>query len=381
MLQLTPGFRNNLLETLLKIPALSNPDNRNLLLLNLPPSPVSAINRSNTFIADLHNIISAVEGWGQLNSGEWALVVLTKNALQYFAKGTELGRDLETLLGELETMTFVGIPLLEPLEVPIEEVLVWQQDERLPTHFLERGLAASRAVAKVIVPCVLNGVPSLDKGNGSGWLITPDLLLTNYHVIQARNKNELPANTADFKAQALKATVWFNYTDWNVDYSEYKCIELVHFSVEFDYALLRLSPSSSSSCNQLLSSWGYLSVIQSKPELLKGSRLNIIQHPQGGPQRIAIRSNFYVDYINTTTSPERIRYLTDTEPGSSGSPVFNDEWQVVALHHSAIKVPEANYKGEVVKYNNQGILINAILDNLPTATRQEIQEAQENLLR
>lgn len=380
MLQLTPDFRDNLLDILLQIPALSDQNNRDLLLRNLPPGPVSSIRRSSTFIADLNNIISAVEAWGQLNSGEWALVVLTKNAL-LFAKGTQQGRDLETLLGELETMIFVGVPLLEPLKVHIEEVLIWQKDERLPTNFLERGLAASKAVAKVIVPRVLNGVPSPGKSGGSGWLITPDLLLTNHHVIEARNKSkEPPANEADFKAQALKATVWFNYTDIN-DHTEYKCVELVHFSVKFDYALLRLSPNSSSSYNKLLSSWGYLSVIQSKPELLKGSRLNIIQHPQGGPQRIAIRSNFYVDYISTDTSPERIRYLTDTEPGSSGSPVFNDEWQVVALHHAAVKVPEANYKGEVVEYNNQGILINAILDNLPTATRQEIQEAQENLPR
>ena len=27
-------------------------------------------------------------------------------------------------------------------------------------------------------------------------------------------------------------------------------------------------------------------------------------------------------------------YSTDTEAGSSGSPVFNDQWEVVALHHS-----------------------------------------------
>jgi endonuclease G, mitochondrial len=379
MLQLNSDFRDNLLDTLLEIPALRNQENRDLLLRNLPPGPVSAISRSSAFIADLNNITSAVEAWGQLNSGEWALVVLTKNALR-FAKGTQQGRDLETLLGELETLTLRDIPLLTPLEVPIEEVLIWQQDERLPVNFLERGLTASKAVAKVIVPRVLNGVPSLGTSNGSGWLISPDLLVTNHHVIEARDKRYEPAaKEADFQAQALMAIVWFNYTDRNVDYTEYQCVELVHFSVEFDYALLRLSPTSSSSSNKLLSTWGYLSVIQSKPILLKGSRLNIIQHPQGGPQRIAIRSNFYVDYISTHNSPERIRYLTDTEPGSSGSPVFNDEWQVLALHHAAVKVPDAKYKDEVVKYNNQGVLINAILDNLPDAVRKEVQEAQAHL--
>jgi len=377
MLQLTSDFRDKLFNTLLKIRTLNNQENRDLLLRNLPPAPVSAISRSNVFMADLNNITSAVEAWGQLDSGEWALVILTKNAL-LFAKGTQQGRDLEALLAELETLKVTDISLLTPLKVPIEEVLIWQQDERLPVSFLERGLTASKAVAKVVVPCVLNGIFSSVTSNGSGWLIAPDLLVTNHHVIEARDKRSEPAATeADLRAQALKATVWFNYTDRNQEYTEYKCIELVHCSVELDYALLRLSPISPSTSNQPLSSWGYLSVTQSKPSLSKGSRLNIIQHPQGGPQRIAIRSNFYVDYISTPASPDRIRYLTDTEPGSSGSPVFNDEWQVIALHHASVQVPEAKYKGEAIKYNNQGVLIHAIMANLPDAICQEIKQAQD----
>ncbi len=378
MLQLTSDFRDRLLDTLLKIPALNNQDNRNLLLRNLPLSPVSAISRSGAFMADLNNITSAVETWGQLDSGEWALVILTKNALR-FAKGTQQGRDLEALLAELETLKVRDIPLLTPLEVPIEEVLIWHQDERLPVSFLEKGLVASKAVAKVIVPRVVNGIPSQSISNGSGWLIAPDLLVTNHHVVKAREKHEPEATEADLRAQALKATVWFNYTDRNLKYTEYKCIELVHFSVELDYALLRLSPISPSTSNQPLSSCGYLSVTQSKPSLSKGSRLNIIQHPQGGPQRIAIRSNFYVDYISKPTSPDRIRYLTDTEPGSSGSPVFNDEWQVIALHHAAVQVQETKYKGEAIKYNNQGVSIHTIMANLPDAICQEIKQAQDNL--
>lgn len=379
MLQLSSNFRDKLLDSLLEMPALRTQENRDLLLRNLPLGPVSTIGRSSAFMADLNNITIAVEAWGQLDSGEWALVVLTKNALR-FTKGTQQGRDLETLLGELETLIVADIPLLMPLEVPIEEVLIWQQDERLPVSFLEQGLIASKSVAKVMVPRVVNGIPSSGISNGSGWLITPDLLITNHHVIDARDKRYEPSSKkVDFEAQALMATVWFNYMDRNLEHTEYQCTQLVHSSIEFDYALLRLSPISLSSSNKPLSSWGYLSVIQSKPILLKGSRLNIIQHPQGGPQCIAIRSNFYVDYISTPTAPERIRYLTDTEPGSSGAPVFNDEWQVIALHHAAVKVPEAKYKDELVKYNNQGILINTIIEKLPNAIREEIQEAQANL--
>ncbi len=35
-----------------------------------------------------------------------------------------------------------------------------------------------------------------------------------------------------------------------------------------------------------------------------------------------------------------IHYTTDTKRGSSGSPVFNDQWQVVAVHHSGVPDPD-----------------------------------------
>jgi V8-like Glu-specific endopeptidase len=42
----------------------------------------------------------------------------------------------------------------------------------------------------------------------------------------------------------------------------------------------------------------------------------------------------------------RVQYLTDTLPGSSGSPVFDADWNVVALHHSGgwLKEPNAASK-------------------------------------
>ena len=46
--------------------------------------------------------------------------------------------------------------------------------------------------------------------------------------------------------------------------------------------------------------------------------------------------------------PETLRmmahYTGDTKPGSSGSPVFSDAWEVIALHHSG--VPDTNGAGD-----------------------------------
>ncbi len=35
----------------------------------------------------------------------------------------------------------------------------------------------------------------------------------------------------------------------------------------------------------------------------------------------------------------RVQYVADTMEGSSGSPVFNRKWEVVALHHSGTPYP------------------------------------------
>jgi hypothetical protein len=89
--------------------------------------------------------------------------------------------------------------------------------------------------------------------------------------------------------------------------------------------------------------------------------------------RYAIRNNFY---LGTGYVLHQLRYLTDTEPGSSGSPVLDDSWRVLALHHAYRAVPPEQYKGDIVKYHNEGVALHAVLDDLPPAVRQEIVAAQ-----
>ena len=63
-----------------------------------------------------------------------------------------------------------------------------------------------------------------------------------------------------------------------------------------------------------------------------------------------------------------IHYTTDTEPGSSGAPVLNDQWQVVALHHRAIPSPATRFAadgqplddGDVEWLANEGVRVSAI---------------------
>jgi hypothetical protein len=63
---------------------------------------------------------------------------------------------------------------------------------------------------------------------------------------------------------------------------------------------------------------GYLLV--SPSQIVEHERVNIIQHPNGNPQKVVLTQN----YVLANMSADRVHYLADTLPGSSGSPVLNN---------------------------------------------------------
>jgi V8-like Glu-specific endopeptidase len=85
-----------------------------------------------------------------------------------------------------------------------------------------------------------------------------------------------------------------------------------------------------------------------------GDRVAIIQHPGGMLKQVALHHN-----LVTFANDLRVQYLTDTLPGSSGSPVFDNDWRVVAVHHAGgdLTVPGTKH----VLYRNEGTSIQCIL--------------------
>jgi endonuclease G len=138
-----------------------------------------------------------------------------------------------------------------------------------------------------------------------------------------------------------------------------------------DFALLRLEDKPELTARRCMG-------LAPNSPLQRGARLNIVQCPGGGPLRYAIRNNFFV---GIGQKPHQVRYLTDTVSGSSGSPVLDDNWRVVAMHRGAKEIDPQAYKGEdgslqVVKYHNEGIAIHDILSRLPADVKVEIEAAK-----
>ncbi|MGB8191813.1 MAG: serine protease, partial [Chitinophagaceae bacterium] len=87
--------------------------------------------------------------------------------------------------------------------------------------------------------------------------------------------------------------------------------------------------------------------------------VNIIQHPLGGPKQIGIYNNL-VMYADD----DIVQYMTDTDSGSSGSPVMNSDWEVVALHHSGGWIVDPKTQQSVRR--NQGTNIKKVKDFIET---------------
>ncbi len=92
---------------------------------------------------------------------------------------------------------------------------------------------------------------------------------------------------------------------------------------------------------------GYSSDIE--PDAEPKPRLSVIGHPSGRELEISL----YDNHLVAIESPY-LYYRSLTEHGSSGSPVFDQDWDVVAVHHAADRDREAN----------EGVAVDAIRDEL-----------------
>jgi V8-like Glu-specific endopeptidase len=201
--------------------------------------------------------------------------------------------------------------------------------------WLSRGLQVARSVCRVVTP----------KGIGSGFLIEGGRLLTNHHVISSSEIAERSHIELGYEENAYGAVQ--SAVSYPLEPSSLRT------SSTLDYAWITIHQSAE---QPSIESWGSLRLTQhSEPRA--GDHVVIIQHPQGGPKQIALTANQVVNVYEY-----RLQYTTDTLPGSSGSPVFNDDWQVIAIHHAGGNLI-SNSRGDR-RFVIQGILLSYILKDL-----------------
>jgi hypothetical protein len=156
-----------------------------------------------------------------------------------------------------------------PAEVVRERII--GEDTLRPIYYLHMALRAVDAVVRIAVPGI---------GKGTGFLVAPDIMMTNNHVI----------------------------------------------------------------------------------------RVAIIQHPGGHDKKISMQNNL-VAYADD----KLVQYYTSTQAGSSGAPVLDDDFAVVAIHHGAVQDKSWEDSGarqrdpkrvEDLQWRNQGTSMIAVRDRL-----------------
>lgn len=162
-------------------------------------------------------------------------------------------------------------------------------------------------------------------------------MMTNNHVFGAAEDAEIAQLELDFESmvfgQAKRTEVF------ELDPGRFFMTDPA-----LDFALVAVKPRSRAGTP--LQGYGFKPPIGEQGKILVSQSVNIIQHPDGRPKEVVIRNNQLIDLFDNKDDIPFCQYLADTEQGSSGAPVYNDQWEIVALHHQA--VPQTNAEGELV---------------------------------
>lgn len=290
----------------------------------------------------------------RLANGDVPLEIYLRNADLLLADAEEQQKIVRAMLSRVVQRSS-GAGRIDPAGVPETKERIVHTDDTVTFAFMEAGVKAGASVMKLRVPRYDNGQPRWSNGNavqyvGTGWLLSERLVMTNHHVINARNDDEANALEADLRLQAKGTRAVFDFDGEGLPGLEVAVEVLEAWEAKLDYAVLRVAPTKRIPLRR---------AITAVDKQLGSIPVNIIQHPGGRSKRYGIRNN-----LVTASTETELRYFTDTEAGSSGSPVFNDLWHVVALHRASAYVENVQFQGKSTAYVNVGTHLTSILKDL-----------------
>jgi endonuclease G len=229
----------------------------------------------------------------------------------------------------------------DPLAARVRLERILKGNDLSDISYLEQGLVAARPVCRIVLR--RNG--SL-VGYGTGFLIAPGVLMTNQHVFE--DASSIQESIAQFRYERDVRGLDVASVDFG-----FRLASAPIISKELDFAIVQVEPRSAGGA--ALEQFGWLRLDPTPGKAFVGEYLTIIQHPKGERKQICVRENKLLKYAE---KDPYVWYQTDTVSGSSGSPVFNNSWEVVALHHSS--VPQTRrVKGKDVWLTRDGKLWSA----------------------
>jgi hypothetical protein len=223
---------------------------------------------------------------------------------------------------------------------------VFGEDQYQSVKWYRAGLEASKSVVRIVRP--------LGATVGTGFLVPGDVLhpglgpalvvVTNFHV--ANRDGTHPGRPPDqlrviYEDQGPEIPLAAD-----VAWQSPLCPVGTNPPTSVDTTVLRPAAPPPSAPS-------YIARTATRPQLAE--RLYVIGYPLGEYLAFSLQDNKIVG-----ASDELLHYRSPTRPGSSGSPLFDSEWQLVGLHHAGkenlarIDDPDATYAA------NEGFLLTAV---------------------
>lgn len=221
----------------------------------------------------------------------------------------------------------------EPAE--LERIVVRSAQFQNAAQWLDR-LARLRSAI-----CRCEPQPQSKDGYGTGFLVAPDLVMTNFHVAQlltgpaARIRFDFELSPGGHEQPGLEVKV---AADGLVAMSPVN---------ELDYALVRLDRRVTDGHPREVISPSAHSFSENEP-------LVILQHPVAEPLKLAF------GVVVKPVDGDGVTYTVNTEGGSSGSPCMTSDLRTVALHRQGLE------------RTNKGVRMDAILRHLETTGRRQL---------
>ena len=208
-----------------------------------------------------------------------------------------------------------GEPMPKDADPPVVDAAlerIFLNADFLAGAWLSTGASKADAVAKI----------KTDSELGTGFLVSPWLLMTNNHVI-------------DSPDTARGAVAWFRYvedadgciTPQKLALQPGRCF-VTSSREALDYTVVAVAPVEDQAPGE---HFGSIPLHGGVGKIVVGQNVNVIQHPSGRTREICVRNNLLLEVVDDIF----VLYGADTEPGSSGSPVLSDKWELVALHHAS----------------------------------------------
>lgn len=223
--------------------------------------------------------------------------------------------------------------------VTAPEALLFSDDLTMPVGLTPNLIATLQRLLELApAVCLLRVENAVGAFTGTGFRVGPELVLTNHHVL-------FPENSRAASVQ--------------VDFA---------FDVDIHGASLpvvSLAGDVATIVGDAADDWAVVRVANMPPDIpvidlaaaivpANTDRAFIIQHPEGREKRLG-----FVRNMITAVTDGVVQYLTDTQPGSSGAPVFDAQGRLIALHHRGGTPTQKPGMAPLTK--NEGVRISRVL--------------------